>query len=105
MSDEKFSNGLSDAQLERLALLSKEMGEAQQAIGKILRHGYESYNPLVDTGMTNRRELEREIGDVWVASEMVMDAHDVSRAGVIDRANAKKESLKKWLHHQNREPR
>jgi hypothetical protein len=95
-----FSNELSDAQLERLAILAEEMGEAQQAIGKILRHGYESYNPVVDTGMTNRRELEREIAGVWVALEMIMDAGDVSRSGVIDRANVKKQSIKRWLHHQ-----
>lgn len=38
----KFSNKLNDAQSERLALLLEELGEAQQAIGKILRHGYQS---------------------------------------------------------------
>jgi hypothetical protein len=35
----KFSNELSDAEVERLAILAEEMGEAQQCIGKILRHG------------------------------------------------------------------
>lgn len=42
-------NGLTPAEAERLALLSEELGEAQQAIGKILRHGYDSSNP-VDPG-------------------------------------------------------
>lgn len=37
--DEPF-NDLSNAELERLALLLEELGEAQQVIGKILRHGY-----------------------------------------------------------------
>lgn len=41
----KFSNNLSDAELERLAYLAEECGEVQQIIGKIIRHGYESYSP------------------------------------------------------------
>jgi hypothetical protein len=58
----EFSNGLTPAQLERLAFLSEELGEAQQAIGKIVRHGYDSYNPLVLTNSNNREDLEKEIG-------------------------------------------
>ena len=34
-------NKLSDAETERLAILAEEMGEAQQAIGKIIRHARE----------------------------------------------------------------
>ncbi len=49
-------NGLTDAQAERLALLLEELGEAQQAIGKILRHGYESMSPFDETKTTNRWE-------------------------------------------------
>ena len=96
----EFSNELTDAQLERLAILSEELGEAQQAIGKILRHGYESYNPVVNTSMTNRRELERELGDVYAAIEMLITALDVSGYGIEQRMIAKKQSIKKWLHHQ-----
>ena len=33
------------SRLERLALLLEELGEAQQVIGKILRHGYDSRHP------------------------------------------------------------
>lgn len=97
-----FSNELSDAELERLAVLSEELGEAQQCIGKILRHGYESYNPVVDTGMTNRRELERELGDVYAAIEMLNYAGDVSAHGVGQRMIEKKRTIKQWLHHQVR---
>jgi hypothetical protein len=74
---EPFSNGLTDAEVERLAILSEELGEAQQCIGKILRHGYESYNPVVNTNLTNRRELEREIGDVQAAIDMLFAENDV----------------------------
>jgi hypothetical protein len=38
-------NGLTPAEAERLALLAEECGEVIQAIGKVLRHGYESRHP------------------------------------------------------------
>lgn len=82
-----FSNELTRAQLERLAILSEELGEAQQCIGKILRHGYDSHNPVVNTGMTNRRELERELGDIALA-------------GIEMRRKDKAINIQRWLHHQ-----
>jgi hypothetical protein len=51
-------NRLTPAEAERLALLLEELGEAQQIIGKILRHGYESYHPD-DPETTNRTLLAR----------------------------------------------
>ena len=70
------SNGLTPAQSERLFCLLEEMGEAQQAIGKILRHGYESRDPSA----TNRETLARELGDVQRAINMLLEAHDLSSA-------------------------
>ena len=99
MSDSS-SNELTDAEIERLAILSEELGEAQQCIGKILRHGYESYNPVVDTGMTNRRELERECGDIYEAISMLCHARDISDAAVNRRQAEKHVSIRRWLHHQ-----
>lgn len=49
-------NELNPAQVELLALLAEEMGEAIQAIGKVLRHGYESYHPVTEDG--NRESLD-----------------------------------------------
>ena len=95
-----FSNELSDSQLERLAILSEELGEAQQCIGKILRHGYESCNPVVDTGMTNRRELERELGDILLVVDLLCVAQDVNDVEISRRKTAKRQSIKRWLHHQ-----
>jgi NTP pyrophosphatase (non-canonical NTP hydrolase) len=99
--DDVFSNELSLAQAERLAFAAEEMGEALQAIGKILRHGYESYNPVVDTGMTNRRELEQELGDVYAAIQMLGEANDVSEHAVGQRMIEKKRTVKQWMHHQD----
>ena len=50
---------------EKLAVLMEECAEVQQVIGKILRHGYDSYHP--ETKTTNRENLAREIVDVCTA--------------------------------------
>ena len=100
MDIDTFSNELSHAQLERLAILAEELGEAQQVVGKIIRHGYESYNPVVDTGMTNRRELERELGDIALAVSMMTLNGDVNAAGIEARRKSKAISIQSWLHHQ-----
>jgi|ERR1700733_6552830 len=96
----KFSNNLSDAQLERLAILSEELGEAQQAIGKILRHGYNSWNPEVVGNNTNVSDLEKELGDVLFAIQMLQDAGDVSTTNINARMWEKAEKIKPYLHHQ-----
>jgi NTP pyrophosphatase (non-canonical NTP hydrolase) len=98
MSYYQYFNDLMPDQLERLALLLEELGEAQQAIGKILRHGYDSRHP--DGGPTNRESLEREMGDVLVALEMLHEASDLSRMSVLERQGEKQESVKPYLHHQ-----
>lgn len=96
----KFTNELTDAETERLAILLEELGEAQQCIGKILRHGYESYNPVVDTGRTNRRELEQELGDIVYVIMLMSGNRDVSRAAIERRSDEKREKIKQYLHHQ-----
>lgn len=91
-------NQLKAAEAERLALLAEEMAEVQQVIGKILRHGYESYHPK-NKEDTNRDLLEKELGDVMAALLLMTDAEDVY-AVVID--TYKKDKLKrvgKYLHH------
>jgi hypothetical protein len=98
---ERFSNELTDAEIERLAILSEELGEAQQCIGKILRHGYESFNPTVKNGRSNRYELERECGDIYEAILMLCHAKDISDAQVNRQQAEKHESIKRWLHHQS----
>jgi NTP pyrophosphatase (non-canonical NTP hydrolase) len=100
VSDEKFSNDLSDAQLERLAILSEELGEAQQVIGKVLRHGLHSWNPTVVGTGTNKDDLQKEMGHVAYAVSALCLAGDLE-AMEIDRSHHKKIiSIKKWLHHQ-----
>ncbi len=107
----KFSNGLDDAQLERLAILSEELGEAQQAVGKILRHGYDSYNPLaydsytssVKGVITNRDDLTKELGDVVYALSMLIGASDISGPKLVLATTLKAEKIKPYLHHQRKD--
>ena len=91
-------NELTPAEAERLALLLEEMGEAQQAIGKVLRHGYLSTHP--DGGPNNRQTLERELGDVRYAMIALCDAGDMNKQRIHDRADAKAELVQRYLHHQ-----
>jgi len=91
-------NQLTPAQAERLALLAEECGEAVQAIGKILRHGYKSRHP--DGGPTNRGALERECGDVSHAIQRLIDAEDIDNTIITLRALEKSETVEHYLHHQ-----
>ena len=94
-------NRLTPAEAERLALLLEEMGEATQAVGKILRHGYESTHP--GGGPTNRESLEKELGDVRAATWMMIHAGDVSDSAIEMARTEKNQSVRKYLHHQQQE--
>ena len=90
-------NDLTPAQAERLAILLEEMGEAQQAIGKILRHGYESRHP--DGGQTNRESLERELGDVHHAIQRLCVRSDLNEKNILERSTVKGIKIGKYMHH------
>ncbi len=102
MPETRFHNGLSDAETERLALLGEECAETGKAIGKILRHGYPSRNPDAANTATNREDLEREIGDLLWAIDLMAHCGDISmlRARAGDGRHARKT---RYLHHQNAE--
>ena len=92
-------NQLTPAEHERIAILVEELGEAQQAIGKILRHGYDSYHPN-RPDRTNRDDLEKELGHIRNAQKMLIDATDL-RWGNINHYQGHKETrISEFLHHQ-----
>ncbi|MFP3554217.1 hypothetical protein SB861_26450 [Paraburkholderia sp. SIMBA_049] len=95
-------NCLNEAEHERLALLAEELAEAIHAIGKILRHGYESRNPLMPKGPTNRDWLEQEVAHVLVAARLMFDAGDIRRVACAEHEQDKQESLHRYMHHQPR---
>lgn len=100
MTSEQHFNGLTPKEAELLALLSEECGELIQAIGKILRHGFESYHPDDrGTQITNRENLVREMGDVSAAIELLI-GQDKVNGGSVHRAMVRKlDRVGKWLHH------
>lgn len=90
-------NQLTNARAERLHILLEELGEAQQAIGKILRHGYESgWN-----GSNNRHDLERELGHTRHATERLAAKGDLDLVKVISAKFDKELSISPFLHHQD----
>jgi NTP pyrophosphatase (non-canonical NTP hydrolase) len=90
--------GLTQAEIERLAILAEECGEVVQAVGKVLRHGWESQSPY--GGKPNRVSLERELGNVRAIVNLMLDSGDVRLGEVQTWQRAKKLGLGKWTHHQ-----
>lgn len=92
-------NGLSPAQAERLAHLIEELSEAQKAACKVLRHGYDSYDPTDKSHPGNRADLENELKDVLAAIQRMTDARDVQAWSLADTRNAIAKS-NRYMHHQ-----
>ena len=90
---------LKPEELEGLAILSEELGEAQQIVGKIIRHGLDSRNPLVADSPTNRQMLEAELGDVLAGIELLTEIGVVNRAAIDAARTSKLERIGRWLHH------
>ena len=97
-------NKLTDPQAERLALLSEELGEVQQAIGKILRHGYDNWNPDLANGISNRNDLEKEIGHVLHAIYLMETNGDIDSLSIEESSKKKKDRVQFWLHYYHKEP-
>jgi NTP pyrophosphatase (non-canonical NTP hydrolase) len=96
----KNINNLSPAETERLALLAEECGEVIQVVGKILRHGYASANPLIEDSPTNREELEKELGDLLLIMSFLETYQDINPDNVELRMVKKATKITKWLHYQ-----
>ena len=93
---------LTESQMERLALLLEELGEAQHAIGKIIRHGYESSHP--QTCITNTVMLESELGDVIYSIKLMIENGDINKDRVEEAIKSKQNRVKKYLHFSHKYP-
>lgn len=93
-------NNLTPSEVERLSCLAEEMGEVIQIIGKILRHGYDSYSPKDPLQTTNRTLLERELGDVRYWMIELCNKGDLIKPNIHAYADAKAIKVKPYLHHQ-----
>lgn len=96
-------NGLTPAEAERLAFLIEECGEVIQAACKILRHGYESFNPTRDSDVSNRHALAIELGHVRAAMYLLHNAADINASQDRVAALLKIKSVRQWMHHQPKE--
>ena len=95
----KVKSDLTGPQLERLACLGEENGESVQAVGKILRHGYTSYNPDGTVYKSNREQLQDEIGDVLASAIVMVRAGDLDGQAINDRIAVKLQKYEKYLHY------
>lgn len=96
------SNNLTPAQIERLAVLSEELGESIQEVGKILRHGYLTHNPYDSDKTTNKVNLEKEIGDILAILSLMDSSNDIDLLQSYKYADIKSAKLKSgeaFLHH------
>lgn len=96
----KHFNGLSPAEDERLTYLAEELAEAIQAVCKIQRHGYDSYNPDAQGKGSNRTQLAKELGDVFGAINRLYWAKDMDPDQVEMYTRAAKNKSNQWMHHQ-----
>ena len=97
---EKFDNGLSLAQTERLVILVEELTESAKAACKVLRWGYESKNPATPDTPTNRKHLEIELGDVVNAVAMLGDSGDLNMGSILTAAALKAEIIGQFTNYQ-----
>ena len=96
-------NNLTPAEAERLSMLAEEAGEVIQIIGKILRHGYESYHPA-NPEITNRELLAKEFGDFSSVADNMVEMDDIPQSMVSkyfwnDTGSTWGHKVK-WTHHQ-----
>lgn len=91
---------LTEAEIERLAMLAEEAGEIVQIVGKILRHGYDSRHPDDLSGPDNREMLERELGDLAAVQELMSRDKDVSLLQIDDMRRRKLGRIYNYTHHQ-----
>lgn len=97
MSTEAF-NHLTLAQDELLSLLAEECAEVIQIVMKIQRHGLYSCHPDAPKS-SNKELLEKELGDVESAKELLRRIHVVNLEEVQEHKQWKLNNVGRWLHH------
>lgn len=93
-------NQLTPAEVERLSIIIEECAEVQHIACKILRHGYESSNPLKSPATPNRTLLTEEIGHLRYAILLMNVNEDYDFDQSTRFMNLKRDSLRQYLHHQ-----
>lgn len=66
---------------------------------KIIRHGYESKNPTIDNSTTNRNMLQRELGDLLYAIDLMDNQKDITWSNLRQHQENKAQRVNKYLHY------
>lgn len=90
-------NELTESELELLACLAEECGEVIHIVGKILRHGYDSYHP--DTGDNNRELLHKEVGDVLAIVDLMDRVGNLNKYNIAYHKSNKLCKIGEYIHH------
>lgn len=94
-------NKLTPAETERLAMLSEEAGEIVLIIGKILRHGLQSYHPDDPDKKSNKLLLINELNDLGAVVQGMIAAGDINKYQFSEDFHRVVWQKKlKWTHHQ-----
>lgn len=97
--DGNFTPGLTPAEIERLALLIEECGEVIQAATKVLRHGWDSYDPTRrGERPTNQEALAKEMGQLSFAMDLMAEKEDVRARDIAHAHSEKRKTIGRWLH-------
>lgn len=92
-------NNLTPKQTELLGGTSEECGEVVQVIGKILRHGLDSYKPTDPQAVANRQNLASELADIAAMTDLLIE-NGVIDASEWDALKAKKRArFMQYAHH------
>ena len=79
---------------EILDILQEECAEVIQAVSKVRRFGWENHHP--DRELTNRQELEEELGDLLAMIELLVFRNMVNRFELDKAKHAKIAKLKRY---------
>lgn len=90
----------SNSELERLAILAEEMAESSKIINKIIRFGYENYNPYDALKITNRELLAIELGHVEAMINLLIDNNDIDKETIEKSIDNKIIKVKEWTFYQ-----
>lgn len=96
------NNHLSNAEKERLIILIEECSEVIHISSKIIRHGYEAYNPMIfnSISLSNKENLEMELGHLKNSIFLLINSKDVSLTKIRNHQVNKSSSIKQYLRHQ-----
>ena len=99
MSTRTFSHGMSDAQVERLAMMAEEGSEIVSPVTKSMRHGLFSYHPDDPSKQPNAEYLRQEIIDVLAMAQVLLNHGDIKPI-TIEEINQRMQRKLRYTHHQ-----